>query len=320
MNHMYQMISSYEFRRRAREAMKPVFQFLLVISLIASLPNLINTTVTLLTGADPSVLLDDLYEKLNKLLADSGLTGTALNEAVLTLQNNFLADMLVFLQEKGLLIAGLALMEAVLSPVLTLCLIGALLSALRKEEFTVLSALGRCKYALKALGVSLMTGLIVAGWMLPGMAVMLLAVFLSVFGLPAILSELLMTAGMIAMLIMGLMAALRYALAMFILADYPKAGVLVCLKRSRLEMQHHRMELLSLRFSYMGWYLLVHLVQSLAIGLFGSVIGMTVGMMCNLVLTVYINCGVAAFYEAYAVHHEQYQPPQNVQETPEDLI
>lgn len=320
MNRMYQMIPSFEFRRRAREAMKPVFQLLLVLSLIVSLPGLVNTTVTQLTGADPMTLLTDLSERLNKLMADSGLTGEALEEAVLALESQFMTDALTFVQDKGLLITGLTLMELILSPVLTLCLIGALLHALRKEEFTVLSALGRCKYALKALGVSLMTALIVLGWMLPGMFVMFVSVLLTALGLPAALGNLLMTAGMIASMVMGVMAALRYGLAMFILADYPRADVLVCLKRSRMEMKGRRLELLSLRVSYVGWYLLVTLLQSLASGLFGSVIGMTVGMMANLVLTVYINCGVAAFYEAYAVHHEQYQVPQEKPESPEDLV
>lgn len=299
MNRMYPMIPSFEFRRRAREAIKPVMSVLVVVALIAMLPSLISSTVTILTGSDPALLMADLSEKLNKVQQDSGLEGDALTEAMNAVFDAFAVDAAVFLEEKGPIYFAMTLMVILLGPVLNLPLLHALLLSLRKQPFTVMSALGRCRYALKALGVSLLSALKVIVWLLPGYAVMFAAMFI-----PSTAATLLMFAGMIAAVVMGLMAFFRYALAPYVLADMPETGVLACIRRSCEVMQYRKMELFSLQLSYLGWQLLHSLAQTLLMGMLGSVIGMTLGLMLNLILQVYICGGEAAFYEAYAVKHE----------------
>ena len=70
---MRHMIPSFEFRRRAREAMKPVLSVLLLVTLIAMLPSLISQTITLIAGSDPSAVMTELYtkERITAMMSDT---------------------------------------------------------------------------------------------------------------------------------------------------------------------------------------------------------------------------------------------------------
>lgn len=302
---MRPMIPAYEFRRRAREAMKLCMPILLVVALIAALPSLIQQTVTLVTDANLSAPLNDLSNRLMQVMEKYGLTqpamigDVAVNSAqfsadVLTVYEQFFQDMQVFAQTKGPILLGLSLMVLILAPVLTLGLINALLHALRKQEFTVSIALSRVRYILKALGLELLVALKIVAWMLPGMALTFLSVLL-----PETLMILTMIAGSILMLVLGIMAGYRYAMVMFVLADEPETRLLACFRRSCEIMHRRKMELFSLELSFIGWYLLLSLARMLFFS-FGQVIGMTLSMFASLFLTVYTNCAQAAFYQAYS--------------------
>ena len=65
-------------------------------------------------------------------------------------------------------------------------------------------------------------------------------------------------------------------------------------------MQRRKMELFSLEVSFIGWHLVLSMVQSFLMS-FGAVIGLTLGMFASLFLTVYTTCAKAAFYQEYAV-------------------
>ena len=183
----------------------------------------------------------------------------------------------------------------VLSPVLTMGMINALLHALRRQPFTAALALSRVRYILKALGLELLFALKILLWMLPGLALALAGLLL-----PDTLAVLAMIVGMIAAIVMGVMASYRYALSVFIMADDPSMGVRACIRRSCEVMQRRKMELFSLELSFLGWHLLLSLVQSMLMS-FGAVMGLTLGMFASLFLTVYTNCAQAAFYQEYAV-------------------
>lgn len=315
MNRMYTMIPAFEFRRRARAVMKPVLSMLLVLALIAMLPSLINNTVTILTKADPMLLFTDLTEKMNKVILDSGLEGEALNAALEELQLAFLADFNAFLAEKGWLIAALAVLVAVLGPALMLPLLHALLLSLRKKEFTLPGALTHCRYSHKAVGVSVLSMLMILLWMLPGYALMLGGMFVPRIG------GLMMLAGLVVAVVLGVRASYHYALASYVLADRPEMKILACIRCSREIMAHRKMELFTLELSFIGWSLLQNLLQTLAASLFGSVIGMTVGMLCNLVLQVYMIASRCAFYCAYLPKEEAaHDAPQQEAAEAEELV
>lgn len=320
---MRRMIPSFEFRRRARLAMKPVMPLLLIVALIAALPSLINDAVVLIADADPNQLMNDFSNRLMQVVENAGLTQNAvvgevvIDEAqlardILAVQDSYFANLRTFIQEKGLLIAGLSLMVMVLGPVLNLGMINAMLHALRKKEFTAAIALSRIKYILKAVALMLLVALRIFLWMLPGMALMIVALFL-----PQKLVTLAVIVGFAAAMVMGIMAGYRYALAVYVLADVPTTRLRDCIRRSCEVMKHRKMELFSLEISFIGWHLLLSLVQSMLMS-FGAVIGLTLGMFASLFLTVYTNCAQAAFYQEYAVGPVEL-PPQ--EEAPlEDLL
>lgn len=318
---MYHMIPAYEFRRRARMAMKPVMPILLIVALIASLPSLISDAVTLIADADPAQLMTDYSNRIMQVVENNGLTQNEVMGEVVIDEAKLAGDLFAaldefsqaaqtFLIEKGPLVAALTLMVTVCSPMLTMGLINALLHALRKQEFTVAIALSRVRYVLKALGLMLLFALKLFLWMLPGFAVMIAGVFL-----PGAVSGLVLIVGMIAAIVMGVVASYRYGMVTFVMADDPTTSIRECFRRSCEVMQRRKMELFSLEISFIGWHLLLSYVQTMLLG-FGAVIGMTLGMFASLFLTVYTNCAQAAFYQEYAVG--PVQAPSAEEET-EDL-
>lgn len=313
---MHQMIPAFEFRRRAREAMKPVMPILLIVALIAALPGLINDAVVILQDANPGRIAETFTNRLMQVVESAGLTQpevmgevtvdqAQLARDVLAVQDLYFADLKTFAAEKGPLLAVMSLLVAVISPVLTLGMINALLHALRKKEFTAAIALSRMQYILKAFGLMLLVALRLFLWMLPGMAVTLAALFVDLD-----LSVLLMLAGAAAMIILGVMAGYRYAMAVYVLADEPSTRLRDCIRRSCEVMKHRKFELFSLEISFIGWSLLLRMLQSMLMN-FGPVIGLTLGMFASLFLTVYTNCAQAAFYQEYAVGPVQLPPQQD---------
>ena len=315
---MQKVVPSFAFRARARAAMKPVMSILIVVALIAALPSLISSTVLLMTGANPDTVLMDFSDRAMQVMEKYGLTRTvvvepapidvaALEADVWGVYDAFFADMDTFTRTKGPIILVLSLMVLLVSPVLTLGLINALLHALRRQEFTFSIALSRLRYFPKALGMELLLGLKYLLWMLPGMALMIAAMWL-----PLEAMILVMLLSMLVMMVPVIIAAYRYALASFILADQPETRITECIRRSKEIMKRRKLELFFLELSFIGWNLLVTYFQLLVDGMMGPVLGMALGQFAALFLTVYMTCTQAAFYQEYAVG------PVAVPEAPED--
>lgn len=303
---MRPMIPAFEFRRRARVAMKNWMPILLVVMLIASLPSLISQTVTMITGADPTVLLNGLSDQVMQLAEKYGMNqaGSVMGEVVIdqaqleadtqALIERYVQDVETFTREKYPIILGLSLMVMVTSPVLTLGMINAMLHALRKQEVTVSLALSRVRYFLKALGLELLMALKLFAWTLPGLALMIAACFL-----PEALMLGVMLIGLVLMLVLTIIAAYRYAMVTCLLADDPTVGLRDCFRRSCAIMKQRKLELFGLEISFIGWWLLLSLVKSMLM-IFGMVIGSTLGMFAALFLSVYTNCAQVAFYLEYS--------------------
>lgn len=321
---MQKVVPSFAFRARARSAMKPVMSILLVVALIAALPSLISSTVLLMTSATPETILVDFSDRAMQVMEKYGLTQTvvvepdpidlaAMEADVWGVYDAFFADMDTFARTKGPIILGLSLMTMVLSPALTLGLINALLHALRRQEFTFSIALSRLRYFPKALGMELLLGLKYLLWMLPGMALMIAAMWL-----PAEAMILVMLLSVVVMMIPVVIAAYRYALAIFILADRPDTRITECIRRSKEIMKRRKLELFFLELSFIGWNLLVSYFQVMADGLLGPVLGMALGQFATLFLTVYMTCTQAAFYQEYAVTPVEAPETPDAPETPTD--
>ena len=291
---MLHTLPAYEFRRRARAAMKPIMPLLLVVAMIAALPSLIGQTVTLLTGADPNAMLAEYYTQERMTAITSGDV-----EAVQAASQEIMDGVTAFFQEKAPFMVITTLITWLISPVLTLGFNHTLIKTLRREEIAVTTVLARLPLFFKAIGMNLMIFLRLVLWMLPGMA-------LSMFGAVVTLLEpsiggLLMLAAMAVMFVLMIRAMYSYRLATYIMADVPEMGINASIRRSKEVMKGRRMELFGLEFSFLGWRLLLSMGQSMLLGLFGGVLGMTLGMFASLFLQTYLSMAETAFYQEYAV-------------------
>ena len=291
---MLHTLPAFEFRRRARAAMKPIMPLLLVVAMIASLPSLIGQTVTLLTGADPNAMLAEYYTQERMTAITSGDAA-----AVQAASQEIMDGVTAFFQEKAPFMVITTLITWLLSPVLTLGFNHTLIKTLRREEIAVSTVLSRLPLFFKAIGLNLMIFLRLLLWMLPGMA-------LSMFGAVVTLLEpsiggLLMLAAMAVMFVLMIRAMYSYRLATYIMADVPETGINASIRRSKEVMKGRRMELFGLEFSFLGWRLLLSMGQSMLLGLFGGVLGMTLGMFASLFLQTYLSMAETAFYQEYAV-------------------
>lgn len=321
---MMKIVPSFEFRRRARGALKPVLSIMLVVALIAVLPALISEAVIEMTHSNPSILLETMMNRLMQVMEKYGLAGvsdigeTSVNELALAVDllgvyQIFFDEAMVFLKEKGVLLACLMLMVALLTPVLEMGMDKALLYALRRKEFTPAIALSGFRYFHKVLGLELLLGLLCLLWMLPGLAVLIASVWV-----PANLVEITMTIGYAAMIVPLIRAVYRFAMARFILADHPETGLFACIRRSREVMKGRKMELFCLELSFVGWSLLMMYAQMMLDSL-GPVIGMTLGRFVSMLLTLYMACATAAFYQEYAVGPLPADPAEEIPQDDPDM-
>lgn len=291
---MRKIIPAFEFRRRAREAMKPVMSILVVAMLIAMLPSLVSSIVTTLTESDPSIAVADFYTEENltaMMSADEAAADAALTQMTTGL-NTFLA-------EKWPIITLTSAVTLIFGPVLTLGFYHTLLKTLRREEITYTTVLARLPIFFKAIGLHLMIGLRVFLWMLPGWGVSLLGAVLLVFE-PNI-GILVMVAAMVLMFVLMIRAAYRCRLATYVMADAPETGINAAIRRSKEIMHGRKMELFSLEISFVGWYLAVNLIQMMLLMMLGTVLGMALGMFASFLLQMYVYMAMAAFYQEYGV-------------------
>lgn len=305
---MRHMVPSFIFRLRARKAMKPVMSTLVLVLLIAMLPSLISSTLTMMTGADPTEAIAELYTEERMLaVASSDL------EAAAVASDEIMNGMTAFFQEKWPYMALTWAITFFVSPVLTLGQHHTLLKALRKEEFSAATVFSRMSIFFKAIGLQLMTALRLLLWMLPGMGVMLAGTALLLFE-PTV-GTIAIFAAMILMFVLMIRAMYSYRMAAYVLADEPETGVNAALRRSCEVMQGRRMELFSLEISFIGWRLLVSIAQTMLLAMLGSVIGMTLGLFASFFVSMYMNMAEAAFYQEYAV-----SPTESAQQLQDELM
>lgn len=277
--------------------------------------------MSLLAQVDPAAYIEGPLSDIADLGANIDPETERLTPAqasqVLRAMEEYLEAGKKWLQEKGVIFFGLLGMEMLLTPALMVPVYAALLWALRGQPVSIPAALGQLRLAPRAILLALWTMLRVYAWMLPGYALMIAALFVSE-GLVAPL----LIAGVIAALVLGLRALLHYILAPVVMVDQPTLSLNGCIRVSWQEMRHRKMEYFLLRVSFVGWMLLVSLLTSFALGLLGNVLGLAVSMLAELVLSVYINGAVVAFYDAYVVKREHEggaRPAADMPETPEEL-
>ena len=282
------MLTNYELKQKARAALKDNWQIALMVALIASLPSLAGQVVAIMT--------------------QSGVT-SVMNSLLTTVQSDAtVGDVAVLLEQAGITAGSympslvLNLLSAVISPFLSLGFLNYTFKLLRGEKDAPISTVfSRKGCFFKAIGLNIMMFLRILLWMLPGMALEALSIVAVVY-LPEnllIVSTALLYGGMIAMLVLGIRAGFHYAMATRIMAETPSVGINQAIRESVQMMSHRKMLLFSLEMSFILYNIGVSLVETLLLGVVGTVLASTVSMVLSFVISVYMQTAESAFYLAY---------------------
>ncbi len=93
----------------------------------------------------------------------------------------------------------------------------------------------------------------------------------------------------------GIIAAYRYSMAPYLMAENPDIDILEAIQRSKEMMDGNKGRLFCLHLSFIGWALLSAVVIGLLHAVLGFV-GTALGLFASLALQVYVNSSVTAFY------------------------
>ena len=283
------------WKYQARKALKDHWLTGLLIALIVNVPTLLVQGIAASTGNDLMTRIQEtLYRSLNA-------EGTALDPVRLEQGLQSIGE------STGVwVLQGLNAAAWLLTPCLILGMTAWLLGRLRKEEDPgVVGVFCRGRLFLKAIGLRLYVFFRIFLWMLPGVALLLLAslpVLLSggssrISQLNAVNTTLsLYSAAMIVTMILGAVAALKYALSDQVMADQPEMGPIRAARESRQLTKGKKGQLFGLYMSFLFWYMLEILVSGLCEGLFGIVPSLMVQMLASLALSLYMTGSISAFY------------------------
>ena len=301
-------IPSGYYRKKALAALKGHWQPALLVALIVNLPTLLMQGVSAFTN-------NDLLSRMESFIVASSRDGRLSPETLMGELNTILSSTFFWS------IRGLEIVAMLITPCLALGMYKWLTDLIRGQEQPVGTVFSRMRYFFRAIGLQLMIILKVILWMLPGIAVSVLLL------LPAFragtadarmaaleqaeryyLLPLLLT------VIPGVMAALRYALSEYIMAEKPETRIMACIRRSKDLMKDQKRNLFLLMVSFILWYLLEMLVSSFLPGL----VGLVFQMLAGLALNVYMAASVAVFYLRLD-HAAETQESPDAEPEPEEL-
>ena len=279
-------IPSAFYRRKALAALKTHWQPALLVALIVNLPTLLMQGFSVFTNNDPISRLESFIITASR---DGVLTANALMQEVDSL-----------LASSGFwTIRGLELLALLVTPCLALGMYKWLMDLIRGREEPVSGVFCRVKLFFRAIGLQLLIILKILLWTLPGIAVLVLTL-LPVYQAKTVNDQVaalqqamnLYLLPLLLMVIPGAMAALRYAMSEYILAEKPETKVLACVRRSKELMRNQKKNLFFLMVSFLLWYLLELIVSSLLPG----VVSLVFQMLVSLALNVYMAASIAVFY------------------------
>lgn len=112
------------------------------------------------------------------------------------------------------------------------------------------------------------------------------------------------------LIVPGIIAAIRYSQAFYILADDPDKGIRQCMDESKAMMNGNKAKYFCMELSFIGWILLVGIPESIVLFISSavvtnwvvSVIVTTVAGLFIVPVVVYISSTQAGFYEILAGH------------------
>ncbi len=290
-------IPSAYYRRKALAALKGHWQPALLVALIVNLPTLLMQGFSAFTG-------NDMLDRLQAFVVSASRDGVMSRETLLGEINAILGSTAFWT------IRGLEILAMLVTPCLALGMAKWLMDLLRGQEQPVASVFCRMRLFFRAIGLQLLVILKVILWMLPGIAAMT-AVLWPLAGAATEEAQLAVLARaqglsfplMLLMAVPGVMAALRYALAEYVMADKPESRILFSIRRSKELMKDQKKNLFFLMLSFLLWYLLELLVSTFLSG----VPALLFQMLAGLAINVYMVSSVSAFYLRleYAAEHDE---------------
>lgn len=97
------------------------------------------------------------------------------------------------------------------------------------------------------------------------------------------------------LVIPGIIAALRYSMAPYYLAEHPEMKATEAIRKSKETMKSLKMSYFMLQLSFIGWNLLVSLVQVFLMDV-NPVIALVAAQFLSLMVATYLNASSAVFY------------------------
>lgn len=268
------MRTSKEYRQTAWSAIKPVLPIMLLIFLVASLPQLIfmfiQTAFGLMPPMDTDLLLSD--------------------------PDAFVAACSAFMSSsKGITYSLLNTLFTLMTIPLTLGTIGAAQRILRGEDVLVRHSLAYIPYTFRAIWLQICTTFY-AFWPMLLAYVVAIPVLLTVSS-PDImlLTAILFFIAVIATLVFAIMRLYLMAASDYLLARNPNTSVSEIMRTSRTIMKGNRMNFFLLELSFIGWNLLIAVLDSAVLTMAGYTLANICSMLLSLFLGVYMTTAKAAF-------------------------
>ena len=301
-------IPSAYYRRKALAALKGHWQPALLVALIVNLPTMLMQGFSMFTG-------NDLMDRLSAFIVSASRDGVLTQQVLLQEIDTIVASTAFWL------IRGLEILAMLITPCLSLGMYKWLMDLLHGQEQPVNAVFSRMRLFLKAIGLQLLIILKVILWTLPGLALMIIVMLpvlragSSQAQAEALAATQAMTfLPMLLMIVPGVIAALRYALSEYIMAEKPESKIRFCVSHSKELMKDQKKNLFFLLTSFLLWYLLELLIASFLTGILSLVFQMFAG----LVLSVYMTCSISVFYMRLEHAAETGESP-NAEPSPEQL-
>ena len=268
------MRTSKEYRQTAWSAIKPVLPIMLLIFLVAGLPQLIFMFIQTAFGLMPPMDTD-------LLLSDP--------DAFVAAYSAFMSS------SKGITYSLLNLLFTLMTIPLTLGTIGAAQRILRGEGVLVCHSLAYIPYTFRAIWLQICTTFY-AFWPMLLAYVVAIPVLLTVSS-PDImlLTAILFFIAVIATLVFAIMRTYLMVASDYLLARNPNTSVSEIMRTSRTIMKGNRMNFFLLELSFIGWSLLIAVLDSAVLTMAGYTLANVCSMLLSLFLGVYMTTAKAAF-------------------------
>jgi len=260
------IFAPYILKTKAIKALKGNWQTALLVSFFSGILAIASSLVMPRIDLSPIyIIYSNALSALSALSANDPTALSAYNSAMEDMQNTMLAAIRAIPISQWLPFIGLWLLAFLVTPVLRLGCNHYFVRRLKEEELGFTGLFSRMRFFGKALLLHLWMTVIILAWSL-------------LFIIP------------------GIVAAIRYSMAPYYLAEDPHLTVWEAMKKSKNAMRTAKMGYFVLLLSFIGWSLMPFMAQSLL----GSnvILALVVGQFIELFVNTYMNGAKGAFFLA----------------------